>query len=62
MVLTATPNTPAAAAPASLTATASILAPNFDARLLFDSRLREVPVRLQLLPFSSTGIRWFTIT
>lgn len=62
MVLTATANTPAAAAPASLTANLSLLAPNFDARILFDSRLREVPVRLQLLPFSSSGIKWFTMT
>lgn len=53
MVLTSTASTPAAAAPASLTGSRSILAPNFDARLLFDSRLREVPVRLQLLPYAS---------
>lgn len=63
LVLTATPATPAAASPATLTGAKSLLAPNFDARLLFDSRLREVPVRLQLLPFAvSDAIKHFTTT
>jgi hypothetical protein len=61
-VLTATASTPAAASPASLTATLSILAPNNPARLLFSSVLRTVPVRLLCLPFSSGGIKWFTTT
>lgn len=55
VVLTATSATPAASSPASLTGSKSLLAPNFDGRLLFDSRLREVPIRLQLLPSDSTG-------
>ncbi|HYH65748.1 MAG TPA: hypothetical protein VD866_13710 [Urbifossiella sp.] len=54
MVLNAVANTPAAAAPASLTASKVLLAPNYNARLLFDSRLREVPVRVQLLPYESS--------
>lgn len=63
MVITAAANTPAAAAPASLTATLALLAPNFDGRLLYDSRLRDVPVRLQLLPSTSSGtVTWFTQT
>lgn len=63
MVLTATANTPAAAAPATLTAPGGILAPNYPVSLLFDSRLREVPIRLQLLPELATGtLRWFVIT
>jgi hypothetical protein len=64
-VLSSTANTPAAAAPASLTASKALLAPNFDGRLLYDSRLREVPTRLQLLPYTSnpsTTIVWFTLT
>jgi hypothetical protein len=63
-VLTAVANTPAAAAPATLTASKSILAPNSPARLLFDSRVRNVPVRLQLLPYViTTGTYgWLTTT
>lgn len=62
-VLTSTANTPAAAAPASLTAAGAILAPNFDGRLLYDSRLRAVPVRLQCLPtIVSTVPKWFVQT
>jgi hypothetical protein len=55
MVLTSTANTPAAASPASLTGSLSILAPNYPGSLLFDSRLREVPVRLALLPSVNSG-------
>lgn len=62
MVLTAVAATPAAAAPATLTATKSILAPNFDGKLLFNSKLRNVPVRLQCLPYLSTDIKWFVLT
>jgi hypothetical protein len=63
MVLTATASTPAATKPASLTGSLAILSPNFDARLLFFPKLREVPVRLSLLPSVSSGTaRWFTTT
>lgn len=66
-VLTALAGTPAASSPATLTASKSILAPNNPARLLFSSRLRTVPVRLQSLPTESvasgtTTTRWFTTT
>ena len=62
-VLTAVANTPAAAAPASLTASLSLLAENFDGKLLFDSRLRNVPVRLRLYPGLNAGtLSWFTLT
>ncbi len=62
-VLTSTANTPAAAAPASLTASEAILAPNNNASLVFSSKLRQVPVRLQYFPYvDSTTIRWFAIT
>lgn len=62
IILTSTANTSAAAAPASLTATGAILAPNYDARLLFDSRIRNVPVRLQLLPYMSTNLVHYSTT
>lgn len=61
-VLTAVANTPAAAAPATLTATKAILAPNFSGDLLFNSKLRRVPVRLQFLPYVSTDTIWFALT
>lgn len=62
-VLTSTANTPAASSPATLTGSKSLLAPSYDGRLLFDSRLRSVPVRLQLLPqVSSSDLIWFTTT
>lgn len=61
MVLTSTAGTPAAAAPATLTGTKSILAENFPARLLFSSVVRTVPVRLRCLPYDSGAgvIKWF---
>jgi hypothetical protein len=60
-VLTAVAGTPAAAAPASVTAAGAILAPNSPARLLFNSVLRTVPVRLLYLPtdVGSGVIKWF---
>lgn len=66
LLLTAEANTPAAAAagPATLTANKVILAPG-QVELLYDSRLREVPVSLIVLPYD-TGtdgvIRFATIT
>lgn len=63
-VLTATAGTPAAAAPATLTCLNSLLAPNSPARLLFNSKLRKVPVRLAALAYDSGSsvIKWFTTT
>lgn len=62
MVLSSTANTPAAAAPASLTM-AAILAENSPAKLLFNSKLRQVPVRLRAIPSVSTGtMKLFTLT
>lgn len=59
-VLTAIANTPASAAPASVTATLAILAPNSPANLMYNSKLRTVPVRLQILPSNSSGtFTWF---
>ena len=62
LVFTAIAGTPAALIPATLTATNAIIAANFDVDLLFSPRLREVPVRMQLLPFTSTGERHFSFT
>lgn len=62
-VLTATAGTPAAATPATLTATAALLARNNNGRIMLNSKLRDVPVRLRLYPFTSAGItRFFTTT
>mgnify|MGYP000988842600 CR=1 FL=1 len=63
LVLTSTASTPAAATPASLTATKAIVPPNFSVDLLYDSRLREVPVQLVFLPVASGGtVTWVTAT
>lgn len=63
MVLTAAANTPAAAAPATLTASKAILSPGFSGKLLYNSKLRRVPVKLCMLPSDSTGtVTWFAET
>lgn len=63
LVLTSTTGTPAAAAPATLTASKALLAENYPVKLLFDSRLREVPVRMRLYPYTnSTDTIWFSTT
>ena len=61
-VMTDTDATPAATIPATLTASKAILAPNNPAKLLFDSRLRTVPIRLQFLPYLSTDHKFFSTT
>lgn len=62
-VMTATANTPASASPATLTATKAIIPPGFNTEILYDSRLREVPVQLQFLPVNSAGtVTWATAT
>lgn len=48
--------------PASLTASKAILAPGFPVRSLFASRLRRVPIRMQLLPYDATGVTFFALT
>lgn len=53
LVLTSTANTPAASAPATLTASKSTLSENFPVELLFDSQARKIPVQLNLLPYES---------
>ncbi len=69
LVLTAEANTPSAAnGPATLTAPNCILEPG-SVELLFDSRLRDVPITMRVLPYAvqqggnpTTQIRFATIT
>ncbi len=62
LVLSSTANTPAASAPATLTATKAILSPNFNVNSAWDSRLRELPLRFLLLPYTSGGSVLFCST
>lgn len=56
IVMTAQTGSPAATeGPATLTASKSLLAENFNQQLLFDSRLREMPIRFRLIPYASAG-------
>jgi hypothetical protein len=55
LVLTATAGTPAAAAPATLTATLALLAQNSNPRAMINSRLRTLPCRFMLLPADISG-------
>jgi len=54
-VLTSTAGTPAAAAPATQTASKAIISPDYETQTLFDSRLRQLPVELMLLPYTSSS-------
>ena len=60
-VLTSTIGTPAASTPTSLTGARAILAPGFNVNLLFNSKLRKVPVRFDYLP-SDVSFVHFTTT
>ena len=64
MVMTSTAGTPAVAAPATVTANKSILAENNRLGLMFNSKLRTVPIRLRWLPYDagSSVIKWFVTT
>lgn len=61
LVATATAGTPAAASPASITASYAMIAPGYNIQWLFDSRNRLTPLRLQLLLYSQSGYRWLTV-
>ncbi len=56
-VFSSTSGTPAASAPASVTAALSILAPGYDVNLLYTSKVRKVPVDLEIL---YGGTTWLT--
>lgn len=63
LVLSSTANTPAAAAPTTATVTQAILAPNANLSLLFDSKLRHVPIRLVSLPGETAGtVKFLALT
>jgi hypothetical protein len=62
IVLTAVAGTTAATAPATITATYSVLAPNNPIRLLYGPTLRKIPIRWQLLPYTSGNDVHFTQT
>ena len=63
MVLTSTAGTPAAAAPTSLTASLTIVSPNSNTDLSFTSKVREVPVKLTLIPdLVSSNVIWYSVT
>jgi hypothetical protein len=55
LVLTAVANTPAASSPATFTATKSIISPDNNFSLIFNSQLREVPLRWDVLTTDSAG-------
>jgi len=55
LVLTAMANTPAAASPATITFPYARVASNFPIRQLFASRLRRLPLRMQIYPDGFAG-------
>ena len=62
LTLTATAGTPAAASPATLSATLAVWAENYPVHLLMNPKLRKFPIRMRILPYSATGIKFFTTT
>lgn len=62
VILTSTAATPAAAAPASLTATQAVVAENNPVEWKMDSTLRRFPLRLRLLPVLDTVIKFWSAT
>lgn len=63
-VATAIAGTTAATSPASLTLTYSIVAENFPITRMFNARLRQVPIRMSVLPsgVDSAQAAWFATT
>ena len=63
LVLTAASGTPASTNPATLTAAHAVISDNTSYDLIFTSKLRELPVSLDLIPYVSGGpVVWFTTT
>lgn len=54
LVLTSTAATPAVASPATLTSTQAVLAPNSNLEVNFTSKIREVPISMNCIPYSTT--------
>lgn len=62
-VLTVTVGTPADGNPDTVTASKALLAKNNGGKLLFNSKLRDVPVRLRFYPYEvSSGLVKFFVT
>lgn len=59
LVMTSVAGTTAASTPTSLTATNVIMSKKTEAMLRFASRLRTVPVGLDLLPYNSSADKFF---
>lgn len=62
LVLSSTASTPAAASPASITASLAILDAGFSVDLFFGPTQRKVPIRWQLYPYLSTTVKYFSAT
>lgn len=62
LILTSTAGTPAASAPATLTAAAAITEPNFRTEMLYGPTHRKFSWRMQLLPYVSSTVKFFTTT
>jgi hypothetical protein len=61
LILTATAGTPAAAAPASLTAAKGLTANGHRIALMFSHRLRQVPVRQRFYPYLDSVYKHFVM-
>jgi len=57
LVLTAVAGT--TATPATITCSKALLAPNFNVRTLIGTRLRQVPIRFLLFPYTHSGAKKF---
>jgi hypothetical protein len=55
LILTAVAGTTAAATPATLTASRAIIAPGFPLKSLLATRLRKLPLRFLLLPYTDSS-------
>lgn len=62
LILTAAASTPAASSPATLTVTHAKVHENFDIQWIFGPNHRKIPMRMRALPYSSSGIKFFTTT
>lgn len=63
LIATATSSTPAAAAPATMTATYTIFAEDTDLEWMLNSTLRKMPYRFRVYPYDDTGVlKFFTAT
>lgn len=59
LILTVVAGTPAAGSPNTLTAQRAVLADDFEGKLQYGPMVRTVPVRLDLLPYDTTGAKVF---